>query len=298
MAQKSFYPHLVVGNIVQVPTDTVENLLVSYQLSQSPFISDLTTASTNGEPLTTFETIAKNYLDNDADALNEKAELIILFPQFNKLVEMLTTNDPNDLQNPSPETFNIIASEAKLWDNAIAHFITNKIASLTNDLILSVHLVGLLKKIQDGTLNNKPKVLSFWKKSHIVLPKPPFPLPKKIIEEPTPPIIAPDSEFEKLLEELHLLQNAREDLISVYEFQIQKLKKVKLKEDVFKTSIKLTIDEDKLRNNNIKNTIDIDLDQAFKDYNEAPFAEELTDEFFNQMGKKLSSAFAKLGISC
>ena len=296
MAQKSFYPHLVVGNIVQVPTDTVENLLVSYQLSQSPFISDLTTASTNGEPLTTFETIAKNYLDNDADALNEKAELIILFPQFNKLVEMLTTNDPNDLQNPSPETFNIIASEAKLWDNATAHFITNKIASLTNDLILSVHLVGLLKKIQDGTLNNKPKVLSFWKKSHIVLPKPPFPLPKKIIEEPTPPIIAPDSEFEKLLEELHLLQNAREDLISVYEFQIQKLKKVKLKEDVFKTSIKLTIDEDKLRNNNIKNTIDIDLDQAFKDYNEASFAEELTDEFFNQLTDETKNILKQLGI--
>lgn len=41
MAKKSFYPHLVVGNIVQVPTDTVENYLVSYQLTPSQFVSDL-----------------------------------------------------------------------------------------------------------------------------------------------------------------------------------------------------------------------------------------------------------------
>ncbi|MFN3917960.1 MAG: hypothetical protein ACK4K0_09475 [Flavobacteriales bacterium] len=184
MAQKSLFPHMVVGNIVKVPTDTVNNFLINYEVETSVFVSDLVTAYENEEPLTTFETIATDYLENNSDALSDKPALIALFPQFDALVEMLTTDDHTTIQNPESEVFDIIAHESTLWDNAIAHFIANKTSALTNDLILSVKLVGLLKKIQDGTLNTKPKILNFWKKSHVVFPKPPFPLPKKQLKNP------------------------------------------------------------------------------------------------------------------
>jgi len=36
-------------------------------------------------------------------------------------------------------------------------------------------------------------------------------------------------------------------------------------------------------------------DRVYRKYG---LEDKMTDEFFNQMGKKLSSAFAKLGISC
>lgn len=296
MAQKPLFPHMVVGNIVKVPTDTVNNFLINYEVESSDFVSDLVTAHENEEPLTTFETIAADYIENNGDAISDKPDLVTLFPQFDALIEMLTTDDPTTIQNPGSEVFDIIAQESILWDNAIAHFIANKTSALTNDLVLAVKLVGLLKKIDDGTLNTKPKILNFWKKSHVVFPKPPFPLPKKAVEEPTPPIAVPDNKYEELLAELQELQAAREDLTTTYEFQIQKLKKVKLGGDKFKTGLKLSIDEDQLRNNNLKNNVEINLDEAFEEYTNQPFSDELTIDFFNKLKTETKDVLKDTGI--
>ncbi|MBK7129042.1 MAG: hypothetical protein IPM74_03550 [Crocinitomicaceae bacterium] len=283
MAQKSFYPHMVVGNIVKVPTDIVENYLVTYDVTPSDLVTDLNDAVTNEEPLTEFETIAQEYLDTNADAISEKADLLALFPEFDTLVEMLSTSDHTTIQAPGDFTFGSVAHESKFWDNAIAHFIQNKINPLTNDLILATRLIGLLKKIQDTTLNTKLKILNFWKKSHLVFPKPIFPLPKKIVEEPAPPIDTPDSTYEALLAELNKFQSAREEIMDAYEFQIQKLKKVRLTEEQFKNSLKYPLDEDKQKGNNVRNNIEIDPEESYQSYLDVGFAEELTEEYFTAL---------------
>jgi hypothetical protein len=280
MAKKSFYPHMVVGNIVKVPTDTVENFLVTYDVTPSDLITDLNEAVTNEEPLSEFETIAQDYLDTNADVISEKSDLLALFPEFDVLVEMLSTSDHTAIQAPGDFTFGSVAHESIFWDNAIAHFIINKINPLTNDLLLATRLIGLLKKIQDTTLNTKLKILNFWKKSHLVFPKPIFPLPKKIVDAPAPPIDVPDSTYESLLEELNLLQVAREELVNAYEFQIQKLKKVKLTEVQFKSGLETSIRSDKSKIDGVRSDAEIDVENAYQNYLANPFAEELTSDYF------------------
>lgn len=298
MAQRSFYPHLVVGNIIKVPTDITQNFLVKYELEPSSFISALVDASANNQPLTIFENLSKNYLDTNDHSINDKANLLNIFPWFDIAIETLSSNNPDNIPDIEPESnlFDVIEHESVLWDNTIAHFIVNKTNALTNDLLLAVRLIGLLKKVKDGTLDTKEKIVIFWNKSHLVLPKPPFPLPKKAVDEPTPSPHVPDGHHEELLVELKKYQSTREELLSTYEFQIQQLKKEKLTAEDFKESLKLSIDEDFLGKNNLRNRVDINLDESYSRYLNEPFAEELTPEFFETLSLPTQRALQEIGI--
>lgn len=297
MATQNFYPHMIVGNISKISTSTIQDFLISYQLTNSQLITDLIDAYNNQKPLSDFKIVAQAAIDSN-NTLNSKTELYTLFPEFNELVEMLATNDANTITPPSGSVFDIIAHESKLWDSLIAHFIVNINPNLTQDLVFAVKLVGTLKKVQDGTLNTKPKVLTYWKKSTLVYPTPPFPLPK--IEAETIPEQPPSettTTLEELLIELKKLNSARTEITELFDFQLQNLKNQKLSEIDFKNSLELTKDEDFANNTNIDNAIDIDFDQAYNRYANEVIPDILNDEYTAQISDETKLVLEALHIS-
>ncbi|MCO5259873.1 MAG: hypothetical protein M9916_06985 [Crocinitomicaceae bacterium] len=304
--QHSYYPHLVVGNIAKVSTEIIQKFLVKYDVEPaSTLIEELTQASEENESLTAFESIAQGYLDNNADAIHEKSDLLDLFPAFDVAIEILSKNDPDEIPDIEPDNplFDLIEHESIFWDNTIAHFIIHKINPLTNDLVLVTKFIGILKKIQVTTLASKPEpikkeeLLEYWNKSRVILPKPIFPLPKKATNEPTPPPPVPDTHYEELLEELNLYQSAKEEILSTYEFQTQQLKKAKMSADEYKTSLKNAIETEFLGRNNISpKNIDEELNLAYERYINEPFAEELTVAYYETLSLPTKTVFSNLGI--
>lgn len=304
--QHSYYPHLVVGNIAKVSTEIIQKFLVKYDVEPaSTLIEELTQASEENESLTAFESIAQGYLDNNADAIHEKSDLLDLFPAFDVAIEILSKNDPDEIPDIEPDNplFDLIEHESIFWDNTIAHFIIHKINPLTNDLVLVTKFIGILKKIQVTTLASKPEpikkeeLLEYWNKSRVILPKPIFPLPKKATNEPTPPPPVPDTHYEELLEELNLYQSAKEEILSTYEFQTQQLKKAKMSTDEYKASLKKAINTEFLGRNNISpKNIEEELNLAYERYSNEPFAEELTVAYYETLSLPTKTAISNLGI--
>ena len=54
MATQNFYPHMIVGNVTKIPTSTVQDFLITYQIANSPLITDLIDAYSNNKPLVDF----------------------------------------------------------------------------------------------------------------------------------------------------------------------------------------------------------------------------------------------------
>ena len=297
MATQNFYPHMIVGNVSKISTSTVQDFLITYQIANSQLIIDLIDAYNSNKPLADFKTIAQSAIDNN-DTLNSKTELYTLFPEFNELVEMLATDDENTITPPSGSVFDIIAHESKLWVSLIAHFIINTDSNFTQDLVFAVKLVGTLKKVQDGTLNTKLKVLGFWKKSTVVYPTPPFPLPKVESETiPEPPKSEPTTTLGELLTELKDLDAARTEIIELFEFQLQSIKTQKLPETNFKNSLELTKNEDFENNTNTANAIDIDFDQAYNRYANEIIPDVLNDEFSAQISEATKKTLEKIQLT-
>ena len=199
MPKNSCFPHLTVANVSKILNETIENFLIYYTVTQSQLMTDLITAKTNNENLSEYKSIAQTYSDSHSDAINTKSELRDLFPEFDELLEMYTTNDVSIIQSPDPLAFNIISSESQIWDNAITHFTLYSSPKHCNELMQTVKLVSLLKKIQDSTLNTSQLVLDYWNRSNIILPKPPFPLPNKDVILPNQPIIEDPSILDSTL---------------------------------------------------------------------------------------------------
>lgn len=297
MATQNFYPHMIVGNVSKISTSTVQDFLITYQIAKSQLIIDLIDASNNNKPLADFKTIAKTAIDNN-NTLNSKIELYTLFPEFNQLVEMLATDDKDTITMPNGSVFDIIAHESKLWDSLIAHFIVNKKTDFIQDLVHTVKLIDLLKKIKDNSLNSKKKVLDFWKKSTLVYPTPPFPLPKVKPEKlPTPPAPNPTTTLDELLSELKTLNNARNEIVELFDFQLQSVKTQKLSETDFKNAVQLSIDEDKPNGNNTANTINIDLDQAYSRYANEIAPDSLNDEFSARISAETKKTLETLSLN-
>ena len=295
-AQHMFYPHLIVSDVLKISNDISTNNIINYSLVPSQFISDLIDLKENGDFLESFITVAQTYIDQNTDSISKKSKLLMLFPQYDIILETLSNKDSVYFLNPDPNIFNAIAHESKFWDNSIAVFILNKKTPLANDLTNSVKIIGLLKKIQTGLLDTPEKIFNFWDKSYLTYPSAIFPLPKKEIKIPELPVSTPSAALDDLLKSLKSLNTSRKEIIKAFKFQNQKLQYSKASKENFQSFLKQSINEDKLRDNNLKNDVIIDLDKAFEAYSKEVNSEELLPDYYKQLSAETLDVLKTLGF--
>lgn len=292
MASTSFYPHLNVGNIQKVSASTISSYTIPYSFDENAFYEDLVEAHDNEEALSVYKSLAQTFLDENSDAIASKSELVALIDSFDIFIEQLANGSTPTFDT---EDFDLIAEKEKIWSNVLAHFVLK--TSLGNDLNLALKLIALLENIQNETLDTELKILRFWKKTKIILPKPVFPLPKETVEVSEPTVPDADNTFNELIELRNSFTETRITLNTAYERQFMTQMINTTSSVDYAAALKLTMDEDFSKESNLRNANLINTTDKYNRYKNKTSLEYLDTTTYNSLDTEVKNNLKSLGFS-
>jgi hypothetical protein len=237
MPQRNIFPHLVVGNTSKVSQKFLENMVIRHRGGQSAILKALVDDVSNNGTLTSLKSIASKFI-GDGEVIISKAQLLDKIPDLDIYNEQLDSFEGTGKAPTLTIDTSDLALQERIWDSIFIHYIDNKDEALLFDLIRAIKIVAL-----SGLDLTKLETYNWWKKSQILLPNPPFPLPKPEAETISGAVPAQANESE-LNAEIGQLSAAREDIFNQYRAQIQRLKSVKIPFKTFDREFKGKSDED------------------------------------------------------
>ena len=244
MSQKSFYPHMIVGNVTKYNKDAI----VTVESQDFELYDELKTLIESTEfinatdKLSLIKNRAVDFLTGYDSRINTTDELFALYPAFNKMTTMLAATKADDITMPVGEELNFIDTEV-IWNNFIAQYIINENKDLIYNLQLAVKLGKLLENVSNGSFNKVQQVFDFWKNAKVILPKPIFPLPPKVMGKKDPgyydfenvSTVEPVN-YQPIIDSINELKAARKDILANYDAQHYALDR-KISETDYKNAI-------------------------------------------------------------
>lgn len=284
----SFFPHMVVGEI-QKPSQEFLAYLISYDITHSALFDEI--KSHSEKEIEELKSVIEPFINSSSIILTKDALLSIL-PTFDEIIESLSQfNGIGEVPNiVIPVDFE--DSIAKIWDSIFVHYIKNNNPILLGDLILTLK-VHKLKKGIDALGYSNSEVVSFWKKSQVLFPNPPFPLLKNKPKTTFSVTPTPRETNESTLLLLKAINDARLDILSVYELQNENLKRATFNKSDFTKRFELSskdiIGQD-------TPPIVFDINSEYNKYQDQSNGEDLSDESVKLLKRETLATLVKNGI--
>lgn len=218
MSQRNLFPHMVIGKPKKRTTQFITDFAIPYELTPSTdFEAIVHDVEVNGT-LDSIKTLATTTLDAEFPILTRN-DIRSIFPELDEYLEDIETFILTFVElSPAEPTLTIPSSLTSaisdVWDALFLHYIDNKNPALLNDLINTLKIYTLSPLSLTGN-----DFINWWKKSYILFPNPPFPLPKPEPVEISGTVPTPESETD-YTEEIIALGAARQEIFEAFQLQL------------------------------------------------------------------------------
>jgi hypothetical protein len=226
---KTYFPHMVVGEFQRPSVSFSEKLLIKYPFypSDSWVINLWSTDPDNVDVIKT--AVKAGILHSPPNAIMSRLVFGNLFPFFEEVLARANayTGESafNCLHIPGDDDLQLF------WDSLFVHYILNTDLAMLNNLMLALKLFAMKFRTEEGVWTNE-EVLNLWKHGQILFPEGYFPLPKNKPAATTvyPTTVNPNA---GVMNAVKMYNDARRDILSAYELQSLNLKKAVMSEAEF-----------------------------------------------------------------
>lgn len=287
----------------------LEEKYIEYELGPSPFFTQLTgelsasyprgaveaKAQTASGTTTIYANINQAYanfsnFDRISDFLFENLENVTKTELKNKIQSEIGVSLSAFVQNGQ-----YVPKKLKVWDTIFYLEITSSNDGFLRDLMMVLRICRLIELLND----NSPLVefnagIKTQAEANIVLPKPLFPLPKRVkTETNSHSEIEPAPDLTKVKEDIEKLKAARTDVTRVYELQKSNVRSTKLDFETY--SKKLVVDPLPGEENRPTEYTEAEKQEIHQEYLMKPLPFTIEDRNFSKLAATTQTVLATLG---
>ncbi len=287
-----------------------EEKFILYNIGPSPYFTSLVDQLDETHPRTAVETVAQSaagtsfvYSDKnalDADFINFNRISFFLFENISTITKTELKNKIQEEVGTSLTSFiqegQYIPKKLKVWNTIFYLEIIDSADGFLRDLMMTLRLCRLIELLDE----NSPLVefnagIQTQSEANIILPKPLFPLPKRVFDETNHhDELEPAPDLIDVKNNIVGLENARKDITTIYEVQKSDFRNAKLDLETF--AKKLVIDPLPDDDTRPQPYTPQEISEFYDQYKRQPQPFSLDSSYFSMLQTETKSFLSRIGI--